>query len=120
MNLTDLVKKSLAFGLGAAALSAEKLKQFSDEMVSKGEMSKDEAEKFINEVSARSEDEKKKIQEWVAEQVSKMLKQAGAAESNRVEKLEHRVAALETRLSELMTEVAEESQESLDEQVPPS
>ena len=117
MSVTDLVKKSLAFGLGAAVLSVEKLKQLADEMVSRGEMSKDEAEHFIDEVAARSEDEKKKIQDWVAELVSKMLQQAGAAEASRVERLEHRVAAIETRLAELRADIAEESS---DEQIPPS
>jgi polyhydroxyalkanoate synthesis regulator phasin len=117
LSVTDLVKKSLAFGLGAAAFSAEKLKQFADDMVSRGEMSKDEAEHFVDEMAARSEDEKRKIQDWVAEQVSKMLQQAGAAEVSRVEKLEHRVTAIETRLGELKADVAEES---IDEQIPPS
>jgi len=112
-----MVKKSLAFGLGAAVLSAEKLKQFADDMVSHGEMSKDEAERFIDEVSARSEDEKRKIQDWMSEQISKMLQQAGAAEAKRVELLEARVAALETRLAGLKAEMAGESP---DEQIPPS
>jgi polyhydroxyalkanoate synthesis regulator phasin len=117
LSVTDLVKKSLAFGLGAAAFSAEKLKQFADEMVSRGEMSKDEAQRFINEMAARSEEDKRKIQEWVSEQVSKMLRQAGAAEAKRVELLEDRIAALETRLAELASEGAEKSP---NEQKPPS
>lgn len=116
MSVTDVVKKSLAFGLGAAALSAEKLKQFADEMVCRGDMTKDEAQRFIDEIAARSEEEKRKIQEWISEQISKMLRQTGAAEEKRVEMLERRIAAIEARLDEL----AVSTKEPADEQVPPS
>lgn len=102
----DLVKKSLAFSLGAAAFSAEKLKQFADDMVARGEMSSEEAKNFVDEVSQKAEDEKRSIHEWVSDQVSKMLQQAGAAEAARVEHLEVRVAMLEKRLAELTVDVA--------------
>ena len=98
MNMMDLLKKTLAFGMGAAALSAEKLKQFADDMVARGEMTSEEAGKFVDDVSKRADDEKRTVQEWVREQMSKMLQQVGAAESARVEALEQRIAALEERL----------------------
>lgn len=101
MTVTDMLKKSLAFGLGAAILSAEKLKQVADDMVARGEMTTDEAKSFVDEVSQKAEDEKKSIQDWVSEQVSRMLDQAGAAQASRVERLETRVAILEKRLAEL-------------------
>jgi len=101
LNVMDLLKKSLAFSLGAAAFSAEKLKQFADDMVALGEMSSEEAKSFVDEVSKKAEDEKQSIQDWVSEQVSRMLQQAGAAEATRVEQLEARVDALEKRLAEL-------------------
>lgn len=95
MNVTDILKKSLAFGVGAAAYSAEKVKQFADDMVARGEMSSDDARTFLDDVSKRVEEEKQTVQGWVAEQVSKMLQQAGAAQASRVAELEARVAALE-------------------------
>lgn len=98
MNLTELVKKSLAFGVGAAAFSAEKIKQFADEMVARGEMTSEEASHFVSDMSQRAEDEKKSLQDWMREQVSKMLKQAGAAEAGKVEHLERRIAVIEKKL----------------------
>lgn len=100
----DFLKKSVAFSLGAAMFSAEKLKQLADEMVARGEMSSDEARKFVDDVSNRAEEEKKSIQDWVQDQVSKMLQQAGAAESSRVDQLELRIAALEKRVAEMAVE----------------
>ena len=116
MNVMDLLKKSLAFSLGAAAFSAEKLKQFADDMVARGEMSSEEAKSFVDEVSKKAEDEKRSIQDWVSEQVSRVLQQAGAAEATRVEELEARVDRLERRLAEMSADVAVEC---ADEEIPP-
>lgn len=101
MNISELMKKSLAFGLGAAAFSAEKIKQFADEMVAKGELTSEEASKFVDEMTQKAEQEKKSLQDWMREQMSKMLQQVGAADAARVSSLEKRIAALEERLGVL-------------------
>lgn len=101
MSVVDVLKKSLYFGVGAAAFSAEKLKQFADEMVARGEMSSDEAKKFVDDMSSKAEEEKKTAQDWISERVSNLLHQAGAAESARVDALERRVADLEKRIAEM-------------------
>lgn len=105
MDVTDMLKKSLAFGFGAAAYSADRLRQFTQDMVDRGEMTTEEAGKFIDEVADRADEEKKSIENWVREQVNKMIRQAGAVEAERVERLEVRMAALEKRLAELDTDV---------------
>jgi len=98
LRMVDLLKKTLAFGMGAAAFSAEKLKQFADDMVARGEMTTEEAGKFVEDMTKRAEEEKRSVQEWLREQMAKMLQQIGAAESARVDALERRVAALEEKL----------------------
>ena len=104
MNMMDMLKKSLAFGLGAASFSADKLKQFADEMVAHGEMSTDEAKHFMDDVTSQADEQKKTIENWMREQASKMLQQAGAAEASKVDQLERRIAALERRVYELAGE----------------
>lgn len=109
MSMVDILKKSLAFGLGAASFSAERLKTFADEMVARGEMSSDEAKKLIDDISGQAEEQKKSIENWMREQASKMLQQAGAAEDSRVDRLERRLAALEKRVAELSEEIGDEN-----------
>lgn len=99
MNTLEMLKKSLAFTLGAASFSAEKVRQFTDEMVARGEMSTDDAKKFVDDVSQRAEEEKKSIQDWIRDQTVKMVQQVGAADLSRVERLEQRIASLEARLA---------------------
>ena len=101
MNTVDMLKKSFAFTIGAAEFSADKLRGFADEMVQRGEMTKEDAKKFVDDVSKKADDEKKSIQDWMREQASKMLQQAGAAEAARVDKIEERVAMLEKRVAEM-------------------
>ncbi len=98
MQMTEFVKKAVAFGMGAAAYSAEKMKQFADEMVARGEMTTEEAGKFVDDMSQKAEDEKRSLQEWMREQMSRMLQQMGVAERARVEAIEARLSAIEARL----------------------
>ncbi|MCE5198228.1 MAG: hypothetical protein ABFD54_07625 [Armatimonadota bacterium] len=107
MDMMDFLKKSLNFGLGAVALSAEKIKQMTDEAVSRGEMSTDEARQFVDDVSKKAEEEKKNFQDWMREQASKMMQQAGMAEANRVTQLEQELVAMERRVTHLESELAE-------------
>lgn len=106
MNVMDIFKKSIAFGVGAAAFSAEKLKQFADDMVARGEMTSDEANSFVDDMTKKADEEKNRLQDWMHEQMSKMLQQAGAAEAVKVERLEARIAALERRIADLAVDVA--------------
>jgi len=94
----DFAKKTFAFGLGAAMLTGDKLRQFVDEAVERGEMSKDEGKKFVEEVRQRGEEERRKIQARIREQVRKMLREAGCVDASRVEALEKKVEALERKL----------------------
>lgn len=105
MDLVDILKKTFDFGLGAAALSVEKLKCFADEMVSRGEMTSEDARKFVDDVSAKADEQKRSLNEWISEQISKMLQQAGAAEAAHVDRLETRIASLERRVAELSADV---------------
>ena len=100
-----MLKRTFDFGLGAAALSVEKLKSFADEMVSRGEMTSDDARKFVDDVAAKADEQKRSLNEWIAEQVSKVLQQAGAAEAAHVDRLETRVSSLERRVTELNDEL---------------
>jgi polyhydroxyalkanoate synthesis regulator phasin len=104
MKMVDVLKKTFALGLGACALCVEELKRLADEMVSRGETTTEEARKFVDEMTKRAEEEKSAIQNWMREQASKILEQAGAAHEARVEELERRIATLEEKLGVMRSE----------------
>jgi polyhydroxyalkanoate synthesis regulator phasin len=106
--ISEMVKKSLAFGLGVAALTTDKLKQFVDEAVARGEMSGDEAKKFMDDVQNRAEDEKKNMQGWIRDQVNKIVMAGGAADADRVAQIDGRLDAIERRLDAIAARLPEE------------
>jgi len=99
----DSLRKLLAFGLGAAAITGDKLRQAVDEAVERGEMSKEEGRKFIDEVTRRGQEEARNMQERIREQVRKSLQDAGCADVKRVDELEKRVEGLERKLKTART-----------------
>jgi polyhydroxyalkanoate synthesis regulator phasin len=96
--MLELVKKTLSFGLGAALLTGEKLRQVADDAVARGEMSKDEARGFIDDVTRRAEEDKENMQSWMRDQMRKMMQEVGVPDIERIETLEKRIEALEFRL----------------------
>ena len=98
MEMKEFLLKSLAFGLGTAAFGAEKLAQFTEDMVKRGEMSSDDAKKLLDDASKRAVEEKEKLKVWVSEQVTKLHQQTGAAQAERIADLEARIAELEMKL----------------------
>ncbi|MDO8586868.1 MAG: phasin family protein [Armatimonadota bacterium] len=99
--MTDIIKKWMAFGLGVAALSADKAREFVDQAVARGEMTRDEAKTMMEDISTRADEEKQSLRNWIYDQVNKALRDAGAADATRVAQLEGRISALERRIERL-------------------
>lgn len=99
--MMDVLRKSLALGLGIAGLTTDKVKEFVDQAVARGEISRDEAKTYMDDISARAEEEKQSVRSWIHDQVNKALREAGAADSTRVSQLEGRIGALERRIDRL-------------------
>jgi len=97
----ETVKKMLYFGLGAAALSADKVRQLIDDLVSKGEMTAEEGKKLYDELSSKAEEERRNLNERIRTQIRDMLKEVGVADRAQIALLESRVEALERKVDEL-------------------
>jgi polyhydroxyalkanoate synthesis regulator phasin len=100
-EVSEVLKKTLAFGMGVAAITTDRMRQFVDEAVQRGEMSREEAKKFMEDVSSRAEEERKGMQNWMREQMTRMVEASGAATAARVALLEARIDALEKRLGDV-------------------
>jgi len=103
----DFMKKMLAFGIGVAAITMDKAKQMVDEAVARGEVSKEDARKFLEDLRVSADKETHSIQAWIREQVKRAITEAGGADAERVAGLEQRVAVLEARLGVPKEEEAE-------------
>jgi len=99
-ELKDLLKKSLALGLGFAVVSKEQISKVIDELVDKGELSANESKEFMNELVQKGEEQQSEINAKLKAQVQRILKELDLPTKEDLERLENRIAQLESHLAE--------------------
>lgn len=96
--MSDLVKQVLLLGLGAASLTKEKLESVVNELVKKGELSREEARELVDEAQDKAREEKATLKERFSETYQDALGSMGVASTATVEDLERRITVLEARV----------------------
>ena len=94
MVITEIVKKAMLIGLGAQ----EKAKEFVDELVKAGELSKGEAATLVKEWSSKAEERTKEMDKTVKDAVASVLEKLNIPSREDIEKLEKKVQSLNSRL----------------------
>lgn len=98
--LGDLLRKSVATGLGIAWLTKERAEDFVGEWVRQGKISLDQRKEAVDRLMREAEEQRGELMKFVNTQTSKALATAGLARLSDLKALEERVAALEQRLGE--------------------
>ena len=104
MILGDVIKKAMLVGLGAQ----EKAKEFVEELVKAGELSKSEASTLVKEWTSKAEESTKEFDKRVKETVANILEKLNIPNREDMEKLEKKVQALNARLKKLEGGASEE------------
>ena len=94
----ELLEKTIELGLGAALLTKESAGKLVDELVKRGDMSRDEGKKLVTDMMEKGKGQKKKMEDFVVEVVERVLGRADIARRSQIEELERRIAELEGRL----------------------
>jgi len=97
MIIAEVIKKAMLVGLGAQ----EKAKEFVEELVKAGELSKSEASTLVKEWTSKAEESTKEFDKRVKETVSNVLEKLNIPSRDDMEKLEKKVQALNARLKKL-------------------
>ena len=100
-DLAELLARPFLFALGAMALTGDKLRQFIEQAVARGEISTEEGKSLLSKLSERIEEEKRNLESRISEQIRNSLQGAGLATKNDFELLRARIDALESRLARL-------------------
>lgn len=90
----DLIKKGVLMGLGAATLTKEKAEQFVDELVKKGELSKDERPKVVQDLLDKAEEQEKELYDKISDQVNKAIAKLDIPTKKDFERLEKKIESL--------------------------
>lgn len=102
----ETIRKVMYLGLGAAAVSVDMARKWIDDLVARGEITRDEGRKLYEEYVSRIEEEGRKLDERIRGQVRDVLREMGLADQSQFTMLETRVAVLERKVEELMTKVS--------------
>jgi polyhydroxyalkanoate synthesis regulator phasin len=104
MIIAEVIKKAMLAGLGAQ----EKAKEFVEELVKAGELSKSEASTLVKEWTSKAEESTKEFDKRVKEAVANVLEKLSIPTREDMEKLEKKVQALNARLKKLEGGTSEE------------
>ncbi len=100
-EMSDMLRKMGLFGIGILTLTQEKIEEFTQEMVKKGEISKEEGKKFVKEVLSEKEKQLKDIEEKINERVRENIKKSGIVMKSDVETLERKIEKLEKTIQSM-------------------
>ncbi|MHB1000204.1 MAG: phasin family protein [Armatimonadota bacterium] len=106
----ETLRKVMLFGLGAAAMSRDKMQQAIDDLVARGEVTIDEGKKLYDELSSRVEEQGRTANEQIKSQIRDTLKDMGVADRTQIAMLESRIEALEMRVRELSANIPQSIQ----------
>ncbi|MBN1488334.1 MAG: phasin family protein [Phycisphaerae bacterium] len=95
----ELIKKTLFTGVGLAALTKEKAEELAKELANTANLSADKGKEFVDEVVARSEKARKDLEETVQRHVAEQLKRMNVATHEDIATLAERLETLERTLS---------------------
>lgn len=98
--MSDLIKKAVYFGLGMTLAGKEKIDQFVDELVRKGDLAPSESRELAARLIEKGEAEQERIRRLVREQLQKLLGELNVATGQDIDRLERRLRALESERSE--------------------
>jgi len=97
MTLSDIIKKAMLAGLGAQ----EKAKEFIDELVKAGELSKNEAASLVKEWVSKAEESTRNLDTKVKDAIANAFEKLNIPSRDAIEKLEKKVQNLSARIDKL-------------------
>ena len=85
--MTSLIEKGLLAGLGLLSMTREKAEKVIDELSSEGELQKGEVKQWVDQLSSRGEEERQALRSLVRDELKKVLDEMGLATKEDIQKL---------------------------------
>lgn len=94
-EMSEMFKKMGLFGIGVISLTQEKIEEFSQEMIKKGEISREEGKKFVREVLSEQEKQMKELEDKINKRVKETIEKSGVVMKSDIASLEKKIENLE-------------------------
>ncbi len=85
--MTSLLEKGFLAGIGLLSMTREKAQKVMDELTQEGEVQKGEAKQWVDQLSARGEEERQALRKLIRDEVKKVLDEMGLATKEDIQKL---------------------------------
>jgi polyhydroxyalkanoate synthesis regulator phasin len=97
MTVADIIKKAMLAGLGAQ----EKAKEFVDELVKAGELSKSDGATLVKEWASKAEESTKDLDQKIKDAIGGAFEKLNIPSRDDLEKLEKKIQGISARLSKV-------------------
>jgi poly(hydroxyalkanoate) granule-associated protein len=93
--MLDFIRKMTLAGAGLAIVTTEKIQEFADELVKKGEMTEKEAREAVNEYVEKSKQAKKDLEGKMEQWVTGFLNRMNIPTRKELDEIKERLESLE-------------------------
>ena len=93
--MKDFIKRMMLFGIGLAAMTREKIEEFVNELVKKGEVSEKEGKEMVQELIDKSKKVRKDLEGKMEEVAAATLKKLHIPTRSELDDLKERIEKLE-------------------------
>lgn len=93
--MLDFIRKMTMAGAGLAIMTTEKIQEFADELVKKGEITEKEAKEAVNEYVEKSKQAKKDLEGKMEQWVTGFLNRMNIPTRKELDEIKERLARLE-------------------------
>jgi polyhydroxyalkanoate synthesis regulator phasin len=100
-EISEIFRKAALFGIGAIALSQEKIEEFAQEMVKKGEINREEGKKFVMDVLSEKNRQCKDIEERINKKVKDVVEGSGVASKKDIDEISNKTEDLSARMERI-------------------
>ncbi len=92
--MSDIIKKAYLAGLGAVSITREKLENFTEDLVKRGEVSREEKAGLLSDLVKAAEKRKDELEKFIQKEVQKVLKTLKIPTREEVDALQEKVEQL--------------------------
>jgi polyhydroxyalkanoate synthesis regulator phasin len=100
-EMSEMIRKMGLFSVGVISLTQEKAEEFTQEMIKKGEMSREEGKKFVREVLSEKEKQVKDLEDKINDKVENVMTKSGVVMKSDISALEKKIEELEKTIQSL-------------------
>ena len=85
--MKSLLEKGFLAGIGLLSMTREKAQKVIDELTQEGELQKNEVKEWVDQLSNRGEEERQALRKLVRDELKKVLDEMGLATKEDIQKL---------------------------------